>query len=805
MVILVIVESPSKCKKIEEYLGPGYKVMASFGHLRILDGLESIDINNQFRPKYTLAKETIKLKQIEKLRTEINNASDVILACDDDREGESICWHICDLFDLSVSSTKRIIFHEITETAIKKAIYNPTKINMDLVHAQQARQILDLLVGFTITPILWGCISKKHDGSLSAGRCQTPALRLIYENYLDIQKNIAGKEVYNVTGYFTNLNLLFELNTQFTCKQDTQDFLNKCINYLFKYEVSLPKKTIRKSPEPLTTSNLQQLANNEIHMSPKETMKYAQELYEAGYITYMRTDTKKYSIEFINLAKEYIKIMYGEQYISQTIDLLALNSQQQIQTQIQTQILKNNDKKTKSTNNANANTKLEPHEAIRPVKINQLTITDETISQKAKKLYELIWKRTLESCMPSAQYNVISAKMNAPDNLCFVYKCEQVIFPGWQVVKKEYEEVVKAFSYLQLLEKNTDFKAKKIEAKFSLVELKSHYSEAHLVKLLEDKGIGRPSTFASLIDKIQERKYVEKKNIDGREITNDDFILEDNNTITIISNSRTYGNEKNKLVITSLGILVIEFLLDKFDTFFNYEYTQNMENTLDQIAKGESIWYQLCETCHSELHLLVKDIKTNKFCIQIGDNYSLIIGKHGPVVKHIDANKNVSFLPVKKDLNLKELETKSQTNNIVLEDILENKEGANRYEPIGKYKGHELFIKKGKFGLYAQWETNKVSLKGDLGSTPIEKIQYIDVLRFLEKYGLLDTSKPIGLVRELIGQDLSIRNGKYGDYIYYKKPRVKKPEFYKLNGFKGDCRTCDKDLLINWIKQTYKF
>jgi DNA topoisomerase-1 len=795
MVILVIVESPAKCKKIEEYLGPGYKVMASFGHLRVLDGLESIDISNNFCPKFTLAKEPIKLKQIEKLRTEITNSSDVILACDDDREGESICWHICDLFELSVSSTKRIIFHEITESAIKKAINSPTRINMDLVHAQQSRQILDLLVGFTITPILWGCISRKHDGSLSAGRCQTPALRLIYENYLDIQKNIAGKEVYNVTGYFTNLNLLFELNTQFTCKQDVQNFLNKCISYLFNYEVSSPKKTIRKSPEPLTTSNLQQLANNELHLSPKETMKYAQELYEAGYITYMRTDTKKYSVEFIGLAKDYINTMYGEQYISQTIDLLSIN--------LETNLNKESIQEKAKTNNTQPtdNNKLEPHEAIRPVKISQLTITNETISQKAKKLYELIWKRTLESCMPSAQYNVITAKMLAPDKLYFVYKCEQVLFPGWQIVKKEYEDNVKAFSYLQMLDKNTTFKAKKIEAKFSLIELKSHYSEAHLVKLLEEKGIGRPSTFASLVDKIQERKYVEKKNIEGREIKNEDFVLEDNETITTITNTRTYGNEKNKLVITSLGILVIEFLMTKFDEFFNYDYTGQMENTLDQIAKGVSTWHKLCETCYNELHNATKDIKTNKFSIKIDDNYSLIIGKHGPVVKHIDNNKNVSFLPVKNDLNLKELETKE---DIQLDDILDNKTIIGEKNSIGKYKGHDLFIKEGKFGIYAQWGTNKTSLKEQFGSTPIDKIQYIDVLRFLEKDDLLDSSKPVGLVRELIGQNLSIRNGKYGDYIFYKKPRAKKPEFYKLNGFKGDCRTCDKELLINWIKQTYK-
>jgi len=802
MPILVIVESPAKCKKIEEYLGPGYKVIASFGHLRSLNGLESIDISNNFCPKYSLIDESIKLKQIEKIRTEISNSSDVILACDDDREGESICWHICDLFGLSINTTKRIIFHEITESAIRKAINNPTKINLNLVHSQQARQILDLLVGFTITPILWGCISKKHQGSLSAGRCQTPALRLVYENYLDIN-NSPGKNVYNTTGYFTNLNLLFELNKHFTSKDEVNDFLQKCINYLFIYQLTTPKKTIRKSPEPLTTSNLQQLANNEMHLSPKETMKYAQELYENGYITYMRTDTKKYSIEFINLAKDYIKTIYGEQYISHTIDLLGINLESIENKIVSLEDKKTNkNKKTLKKDNTTNSEKLEPHEAIRPVNINIITIqNNDKISSKALKLYELIWKRTIESCMPSAQYNVVNAKMNAPDSLQFIYKCEQIIFPGWQIVNKDYDENNKAYSYLHMLQQNTNFKAKKIESKFSLIELKSHISEAHLVKLLEEKGIGRPSTFASLIDKIQERKYVEKKNIEGKIISGDDYILEENGEIIISPNNRIYGNEKNKLVITPLGIVVIEFLIDKFNTFFNYEYTKNMENILDKVAHNKYIWYDLCQLCYNELHTSTKDIKTDKYCIKIDDNHTIIIGKHGPVIKYTDKNKNVSFLPIKKDLNLKEIELKQ---DIELEDVLDNNTFIQQNCPIGKYKGQDLFIKKGKFGIYAEWGSNKRSLKEEYGITPIENIQYIDVLKILEKDGLLDPTKPVGLVRELIGDSLSIRNGKYGDYIFYKKPRSKKPEFFKLNGFKGDCRTCDKELLINWIKQIYK-
>ena len=321
---LVIVESPAKCKKIEEYLGPGYKVIASFGHLRNISKLQDINIHNNFNTTYSVIQEDIKLKQIEKIRSEIVKANDVIIATDDDREGEAIGWHICELFGLSITNTKRIIFHEITESAIQSAISHPKRINMNLVQAQQARQILDLLVGFTISPILWNCVNHSN---LSAGRCQTPALRLIYENYLDIKQS-PGKLVYNTSAMFTNLNLLFELNKQFNEEILVRNFLEECKHYNFVCSITTPKKIIKQAPEPLTTSSLQQLASNELHISPKDTMKYAQQLYESGYITYMRTDSKKYSNEFIDNVKKYINTIHSEQYISNTIDNLIVEVKQ---------------------------------------------------------------------------------------------------------------------------------------------------------------------------------------------------------------------------------------------------------------------------------------------------------------------------------------------------------------------------------------------------------------------------------------------------------------------------------------------
>jgi len=785
---LVIVESPAKCKKIESYLGGGYKVIASFGHLRTISGLDSIDTNNNYKTKYSVIDEPLKLKQIEKIRAEISNCDEVILATDDDREGEAIAWHICDLFGLSITNTKRIIFHEVTESAIQSAIAYPKRINMDLVHAQQSRQILDLLVGFTISPILWNCISKTHNASLSAGRCQTPALRLVYENYLDIKKS-PGKTVYNTTGYFTNLNLPFDLNKQFETREEISNFLEQCKDFDFKCNTTSPKKVFKKSPEPLTTSSLQQLASNELHLSPKDTMKYAQHLYEGGYITYMRTDSKKYSNEFLNNIKQFISKTYGDQYISANIDQFIVSKET-----IEEPLKKKKSKTVAEKKEIPA--PQEAHEAIRPVNINVKDIVlEETIRAKASKLYDLIWKRTVESCMPSAQYNSVSAKIGAPFNSEFVFKTEQPIFLGWQQVQSPKTED-SAYQYIVSLKQNIDMKPKKIDSKFTLIDLKSHYTEARLVQLLEEKGIGRPSTFASLIDKIQERKYVEKQNISGKQIECIDFSFTYDN-ITNTSCIREFGNEKNKLVIQPLGIIVIEFLLSKFNDFFNYKYTKNMEDTLDDIASGKVNWEILCETCNSNLKSIndgLQDLK--KLSLEIDKDNILIIGKYGPVIKYTDPNnkKKITFIPARKDLDLEELKHRPE---IKLEDVIDK--NSCHKDAIGKYQGQDLFVKKGKFGIYVQWGKETRSLKDGFS---LENIDYIEIIKFLDKDTILDPTKPVGLVREL-NSNLLIRTGKYGDYIMYKKPRAKKPEFLKLNGFNSDYKKCDKSLILNWIKQTY--
>ena len=827
---LIIVESPAKCKEIESILGPGYKCIASFGHLRNIPDLKSIDIENGFAITYSIIQEAIKLKQIEKIRKEILDADEVILASDDDREGESIAWHICQLFGLPVATTKRIIFHEITEPSILSAIIHPRTVNMDLVQAQQSRQVLDLLVGFNITPLLWNNITKQHKTSLSAGRCQTPALRLVYENYLDIQAS-PGQLVYNVSGYFTNLNLLFELNKQLSSKEEVKQFLEYCASPEIKYvcNVSSPKKVIKKAPEPLTTSTLQQLASNELHLSPKDTMKYAQQLYESGYITYMRTDVKKYSKDFIEKTTKYIATNYGLTYVSQTLDNITLDINE-VNNKKEELEADTTNKKTRSKQvslNDNIPKPQGAHEAIRPVSIatRSLTLDNSTsdLQAKAVRLYDLIWTRSIESCMPSAQYTSVVATINLTqsdkkDEMYkdhhFACKAEQVVFPGWQIVTMKQTTIGetkedKTYNYFIHLKQGITLVPKKIEAKMLLKDLKSHYTEARLVQLLEDKGIGRPSTFASIIDKIIERKYVEKQNVEGKQVDCIDFVLDDTNKIVETVSKKEFGNEKGKLVIQPLGVIVIEFLLKHFPTFFEYSYTKDMEDELDKIALGQGKWTSVCSACHNDLTRIIDSLKDlKKFEIRIDNEYSIIIGKYGPVIKFTDSNetkkdtlkKNATFIPVKKGLDIKMLLDFEEQNGrqLTLDDVMDKAKSSQ--DSIGKYKGQDLFIKNGRYGIYAQWGSNMKSLK-ELDK-PIDKLEYLDVLTFLEKDNLLDPTKPVGLVREL-SSNLSIRTGKFGDYIFYKKPRAKKPEFLKLNGFKDDYRSCDKDLLMNWIKQTY--
>jgi len=554
---LVIVESPAKCDKIEKILGPGYKCIASYGHLQQLSSLKDIDISNNFMPSFTPIDS--KKPQINRIKGLITNSKEVILATDDDREGEGIAWHICSLFNLSFEHTKRIIFHEITETAIKTAIQNPTRLDMNMVNAQQGRQILDLLVGFNISPVLWQNISRTKKG-LSAGRCQTPAVRLIYDNQKEIDES-PGKKVYNTTGYFTDKNLPFVLNYSYDNEDKLVEFLEETTEHKHMLSNEKPKDSIRKAPQPFTTSGLQQVSSNELQISPKETMQICQKLYEGGYITYMRTDSKIYSKEFIEKAVEYIIDKFG--YKVDVPDKLlrswdAVNEKKEKEKKEKEKKEKEKKEKEKKGKKGEAAQPpaQEAHEAIRPTNIKIEKLPEDDFSSRECRVYKLIWRNTVESCMADAIYKTFAVKITAPVNHEYKYLTEQVVFPGWKLING-YDENNPIYSYLENIKKG-EVMYKKIVCKLTIKDLKSHYTEAKLVQLLEQKGIGRPSTFSSLVEKIQERGYVKKENIKGKTITCTDFELE-NDEITDIESKREFGNEKNKLIIQPMGIMVWNF------------------------------------------------------------------------------------------------------------------------------------------------------------------------------------------------------------------------------------------------------
>lgn len=648
---LIIVESPAKCQKIESYLGKDkYTCLASFGHIReIADGLKSIDVDHEFAIKFKIM--SSKHAQVAKLRAAIADASEVILATDDDREGEAIAWHLCQVFHLSVVTTKRIIFHEITEPALKAAVAAPRTINMSLVLAQQARQVLDLVVGYKISPVLWTYVAHTN---LSAGRCQTPALRLVYENYKEIESAKAVL-VYTVSGIFTKLNLTFHLSVEIESSGDSsgEDTLERFIRETaaapdagFRATVGgggPAKKTTKPPPRPYSTSTLQQAASNDLHLSPKDTMSVAQKLYEGGYITYMRTDSKVYSADFVAKACEYIRKRFGGEGTPME-DLIGNLS------------AISGSASAASAKDAGA----AAHEAIRPTDISR-TLLPQSCHPREHRLYSMIHRNTLESLMAPAICQSLTMAISSPVAVVsgaaceYRYTAEQVIKPGWKLVAGGYDKEAKEYTYFASLAgvaattTPTVMPFKRITTKCSLRNTKSHYTESGLVQMLEKMGIGRPSTFSSLIDKIQERGYVKLKDVPGKPTECREFVITKNTgggggaaaaaavaAVESKTEVREIGGESRKLVIQPLGIIVIEFLLTHFAPLFEYEFTKNMETQLDEIATDGMVWHELCYKGWFEVTAQLQELKERgvvKEEIHIDDRHSYILGKNGPVIR----------------------------------------------------------------------------------------------------------------------------------------------------------------------------
>ena len=774
---LLIVESPAKCSKIESFLGQGYKVIGSCGHITHLSSLEQINIGANYKPSFKIIES--KQQQIAKIKKAISGSHEVILATDDDREGEAIAWHIAQVFNLDVAKTKRIIFHEITEQALKVALANPKTINMNVVYAQQGRQILDLLVGFTITPLLWKSIAANSKNSLSAGRCQSPALRLVYDNYKAIKES-PGTLSFNSVGYFTGKNIEFVLNKNHNSHDSINEFLELSTTHDHILSKASEKTLIQSPPSPFSTSTLQQAASNSLHISPKETMSYAQKLYEDGLITYMRTPSKSYCQDFIEQCKAFISVKYGAYYVANYDDLQSLTCNMGSST------LGNE----------------EAHEAIRPTNIALETLDSTDYSAKHIKLYKLIYTNSLESVMSNACYNQLNVSISAPHDSHYKYSALENTFLGWKIVNAKNEE--KHYNYLKNIKEGTiDYK--KIICKETLKDLKSHYSEAHLVQLLEQKGIGRPSTFSSLLEKIQERNYVKKEHVQGKKINSTDYTLIED-TITKETSAKEFGNEKNKLVITQLGIITIEFLITHFNKLFDYEYTKLMEDDLDVVASGTKAYYDVCDECTSLMNTLIDrsnlnvngldstKTKCDKLQIVLDDKHTYIIGKNGPTLKYTKEDGTLGFYGVKKNIDIDLL----KAGHYSLEDVLETTEDS--IKNLGLYKEQPVYLKYGSYGYYLECGLVRKSLNSVKINVPFKELTLEDAITILESCDPASNS----LVRH-ISSSLSIRKGKYGDYLFYKSENMKKPKFLKLDGFnhEGGYLTCSLDTLKLWIKEKY--
>lgn len=736
---LVIVESPAKAKTIEKFLGSDYKVLSSYGHIRDLKQKSfSIDVKNDFKPLYEVPED--KEKIVRELKAAAKKADMVWLASDEDREGEAISWHLFEVLQLDPQKTKRIVFHEITKNAILKAIENPRDINIDLVNAQQARRILDRIVGFELSPILW----KKIKPALSAGRVQSVAVRLIVEREREVQAFVSEAS-YRVTAVFNNADgaeIRADLGQRFKTKEESNAFLEKCKKSTFTIE-DITTRPVKKSPAaPFTTSTLQQEAARKLGYTVAQTMMLAQRLYESGLITYMRTDSVNLSDLALNTSREAITSLMGERYV---------------QTRHFTT-------KTKGAQEA--------HEAIRPTYMSTDKI--EGTSQE-QRLYELIWKRTLASQMADAELEKTTATIGISGQTDkFIAVGEVVMFDGFlRVYKESYDEEVEQEDESRLLptmKVGQTLECKTITATERFSQCPPRYTEASLVRKLEELGIGRPSTYAPTISTVQQRGYVEKGNREG--VKRDYTILKlEEGVISESTRTELTGSEKSKLLPTDVGIVVNDFLIEYFPQIMDYNFTASVEKEFDEIADGEKEWTGVMEHFYEGFHPLVEQTLTSKSEHRVGERIlgtdpktgkqvSVKIGRFGPVVQigTVDDEEKPKFAQLKKEYSLE---------TITLEEALDLFKLPRN---LGEVEGKTVIIGEGRFGPYVHYGDMFVSIPKT--TNPLE-ITLDEALTLIRNKQQADAQKVIKTFAE--EPDLQILNGRYGPYISYQKKNYKIP------------------------------
>jgi len=760
---LVILESPAKIKKIESFLGNDYKCIATFGHFRNLKSLKDIDEN--FNITYSVSND--KMKYLKPLGKAIKLASEIFLATDADFEGHAIAYHVCDYFKLPVETTKRIIFNEITKEAILDAIENPTTLNMQAVMAQKARQILDLEIGFLVSPILWKYINKNC--SLSAGRTQTPGLKIVYDNHKEYMEQ-NPTFYYKTLANFTAQNLVCELNENFERKEDVVHFLELSKTHEHKFELLPVKDLISKPPLPLITSSIQQLSNNKLNFSPKQTMSILQKLYEAGHITYHRTDTPKYSNEFIGSTSKFIVDQYGDKFVNEDIFKLS------------------NKYGSKKDGEQAA------HEAIRVTNINVITIPLESNMQT---MYKLIHNHNLKSCMSNSIFEELKLKIDAPKGLYYTYKTQRPKHIGFKII--DYTEVEHYFNYLQALEKTQSLYLNNIGSKIHVSNTKSHLTEATLVSNLESLKIGRPSTYASIVDKLLERGYVKKGDVKGKTVNCENIVLDNEKNILVQKEEIIFQGEKNKLIIETMGIRVCEFLYEYYNELFRFDYTRDMEKELDNIANNESDFIEVCSNFKTHIEKTMKEQLEKlpkKDVVIIDDKYTCVNTKNGlTLVETIVTGdqKSSKFHKVKDNFTYDEIKTNQET--LHFDDLVD----VNCSDKLlGVYKNNDIILKNGKFGIYVQYNNKNIAL-----STELKKLKY-DEINISHIIDLLDETREEKdqNILKVLNKDISIRTGKFGPYVYYMTAKMKKPKFISLNKIKEMKGNDDFDkLTIDVVKK----
>ena len=733
---LIIVESPGKIKKIQSFLGKDYKVVASYGHIRDLDkGNKGIDKKNDFKPNYIVSSD--KKDVVKGIKKLAEKAEVVWLAGDDDREGTAISWHIKECLGLPDSKTRRIIFTEITKKAILEAIENPVQLDMNMVNAQQARRVLDRLVGFDLSPVLW----KKIKPNLSAGRVQSVALRILVEREKEINSFELSSD-FKTTSLFEFENNQFKgvLDKRFSSKEESKSFLNKCKDATFSIDSIQKKPGKKSSPAPFTTYTLQQLASSRLGFSLNRIMSAAQSLYEGGHITYMRTDSVTLSEDALSEIEKEITTNYGKEY--------------------------SNRKKYKGK----AKGAQEAQEAIRPVNISIQKAGD---SDDCRKVYDLIWKRTIASQMSDAKVERTTVKTKLSNTKeVFVTKGEVINFDGFLKLytpdeKKEEDES----GLLPNFKEGDNINCLGVDSVKSYKKPPTRYSESSIVKKLEDLGIGRPSTYASIISTIIKREYAEIKDIEPKEVKSYKLSLKDN-LINEEESVEKFGGEKKKFVPSQIGSMVTDYLVDNFDKVMDYNFTANVECNFDEIAKGEVDWVSVIRGFYEPFSEKVKVANADDVKISVRElgthpetdkKIYAKIGRYGPIIQmgEKEEDDKPKFAKISSDFSY---------DSITLEEALTLLKWPRI---LGNYKEKEISVAIGKFGPYIKYDNSFTSIGEEYNP---ETISLEEALVLLKDSLEIKNKK---VIKEFKSKDIQVLNGMYGPYIKKGKNNYKIPSFHE--------------------------